>query len=137
VRQTAIIVSSEFPHPTQQVQILKKGSKWPLLYVAGWAAQPSEDISLRFSKTEKPPEDITWCLFLINFKELTYSVHRNPGMQTYRKVIFFWAVLILAAIHFSFPTFNFEKHHQFKVKDLWKKTQKTCATLLKRAFILA
>jgi len=42
-RQTAIIVCSWLLHLTQQVQILKKGSKWPLLYVAGWAAQPSED----------------------------------------------------------------------------------------------
>jgi hypothetical protein len=51
---------------------------------------------------------------MINMKGLTYSVHRNPGIQTYRKAIFFRAVLILAAIHFSFPSFNFEKHHQFK-----------------------
>ncbi len=42
----------------------------------------------------------------------------QPSHEKHIVKLFLWAVLILAAIHFSFPTFNFEKHHQFKVIDL-------------------
>jgi hypothetical protein len=35
-------------------------------------------------------------------------------------------LLLLAAIHFSFPTFNFEKHHQFKVIFIQKEPKILC-----------
>jgi hypothetical protein len=56
--QTAIIVSSGLPHPTEQVQILKKVRQLTITadyhLPTGWAALPSEKISRRFSRAEKP-----------------------------------------------------------------------------------
>ncbi len=44
----------------------------------GWAALPSENISLRFfSRAEKPSEGIARCLFLMNMKGLTRNVQKK------------------------------------------------------------
>jgi hypothetical protein len=57
-----MIVSSRLPHLTQQVQILKSapiGYYYGLSHPTGWAALPSENLSLCFfSRTEKPSADI-------------------------------------------------------------------------------
>jgi hypothetical protein len=64
--QTALIVSSLLPHPNQQVQIKKqKVRQLPFLSAAGCHSENIYDI---FSRVEKPSEDRTWRLFLINMK---------------------------------------------------------------------
>jgi hypothetical protein len=74
-RQT-IIVSSRLPHPTQQVQILKKWAKLILLSAAGCHTRLDRQHCLLrtyhriFLRLEKPSEDINRHLFLMNKKGL-------------------------------------------------------------------
>jgi hypothetical protein len=74
-RQRAITVCSGLPQPTKQVQIFKKVDQTAITICSGllyptMAAQPSKDmyITAFFSRAEKPSEDITRCLFLMNMK---------------------------------------------------------------------
>jgi hypothetical protein len=77
MHQTAFVVSSGLPHPTQQVQILKKVRQTAiticsrLSHLTRWAALPSDNIAQRFFQGQRyPSEDINSHLFLMNKKRL-------------------------------------------------------------------
>jgi hypothetical protein len=64
VRQTTIIASSVFSHLTQEVQMLKKVTKLPLL------------------SAEKPSEDINSRLFLMNKRGVMSYLNVKPFKNT-------------------------------------------------------
>jgi hypothetical protein len=78
--QTATIVSSGRPHPTQHVKIQNKVRQTAITifsgqaHPTGWAALPSEKNHTVFSRAEKPSEDVNSHLFLMNKKGLNLRI---------------------------------------------------------------